>query len=142
MTLGGAKDFAVYVRNEGNQTCFLNVKTASWQPSTAVNCLNFSWSCGINKFEIGKVAKGTLSLRIPLTTTGISTFSFDIIFEGTDRLIGDVNGDGFVGIDDIFHIGTQVGKPDYDPTCDINNDGSVTMEDIFLAAQHYGEEAR
>jgi hypothetical protein len=142
MTAGGTKNFAVYVRNEGNQTCFLYVKTASWQPSTAIDYLNFSWSCDINKFEIGKVGKGTLSLQVSPRTTGISTFSFDIIFEARDRLIGDVNGDGFVGIDDLYHISREIGKQNFDPACDINNDGCVAIDDIFLAALHFGEEAR
>jgi len=134
MTLGGVKSFAVYARNEGNQTCFLYVKATSWQPSTAINYLNFSWSCDINKFAVGKVAKGTLDLQVSPRTTGIFTFSFNIVFEATDRMIGDTNGDEFVGIDDLFRVCQEAGKQNYDPPCDINNDGYVDIEDVFLVA--------
>jgi hypothetical protein len=142
MTLGGVKNFTVYVRNEGNQTCFLNVKTTNWQPSIATNHLNFSWSCDINKFAAGKVARGTLKLQVSPRTTGVSTFSFNIVFESNDRLVGDVNRDEFVGIDDLYHVSLEAGKQNYDPACDINNDGCVDTEDVFLVAFHYGEESR
>jgi len=142
MTLGGTKSFAVYTRNEDNQTCFLNVKTTDWQPTSTTNYLNFSWSCDINKFAAGKVARGTLKLQVSSRTTGVSTFSFNIVFEANDRLVGDVNRDEFVGIDDLYRASREFGKQSYDPACDINNDGYVDVEDVFLVASHYGQEAQ
>jgi hypothetical protein len=59
-------------------------------------------------------------------------------------LVGDVNTDNYVGIDDIFTIasdfGQERGYPDFNPNCDINNDGYIGIDDIFTAAQHFGEE--
>jgi outer membrane protein assembly factor BamB len=58
--------------------------------------------------------------------------------------IGDINADGYVGIDDIFevalHFGTETGQPNYDPVCDINDDGYIGIDDIFTAASNFGQE--
>lgn len=65
-------------------------------------------------------------------------------------IAGDVNGDHFVGIDDIYNIalryGTEPGGPPnprdyyYSPMHDINNDDFVGIDDIFIAASHFGQE--
>ena len=58
-------------------------------------------------------------------------------------LVGDINADWKVDIEDVFSIalcyGTSVGQPEYDPNRDINCDAKVDIEDIFIAALHYGE---
>ena len=55
----------------------------------------------------------------------------------------DINGDGYVGIDDIVMVaekfGTQVGDPDWDPRCDVTGDDYVGIDDIVLVAEHFGE---
>jgi hypothetical protein len=57
----------------------------------------------------------------------------------------DVNGDGYVGIDDIVavaeHFGTAPGDPDWDPKYDINSDDYVGIDDIVAVAEHFGESA-
>ena len=59
-------------------------------------------------------------------------------------LLGDVNGDGYVGIDDVFlvasHFSKELGDPEYSRVYDLNGDGYVGIDDIFTAAQHFGEE--
>jgi parallel beta-helix repeat protein len=59
-------------------------------------------------------------------------------------ILGDVNGDGYVGIDDIFlvasHFGKELGDPDYFRIYDLNGDGYIGVDDIFTAAKHFGEE--
>jgi len=59
-------------------------------------------------------------------------------------LLGDVNGDGYVGIDDIFLVASrfskELGDPEYSRVYDLNGDGYVGIDDIFTAAQHFGEE--
>jgi parallel beta-helix repeat protein len=59
-------------------------------------------------------------------------------------LLGDVNGDGYVGIDDIYlvasHFSREVGDPEYNRVYDFNGDGYVGIDDIFTAASHFGEE--
>jgi hypothetical protein len=55
----------------------------------------------------------------------------------------DVNGDGYVGVDDIVlvaeHFGFGPGHPDWNPIHDINNDDYVGVDDIVLVAEHFGE---
>lgn len=57
---------------------------------------------------------------------------------------GDVNGDGYVGIDDIFEIASHFGQepwhPLWDAKYDITDDGYIGIDDIFTAAQHFGQE--
>jgi len=59
-------------------------------------------------------------------------------------LIGDVNGDGKVRIDDILAIviafGSNCGDPEYDPNTDINKDCKIRIDDILIAVQHFGED--
>jgi len=56
----------------------------------------------------------------------------------------DVNGDGYVGVDDIFmvalHFGEDPEDPNWDPRCDINGDLYIGVDDIFEVALHFGEE--
>jgi hypothetical protein len=57
----------------------------------------------------------------------------------------DVNGDGYVGIDDIFeeasHFGESPGSPGWNPKYDMNGDDYIGVDDIFEVATHFGEEA-
>jgi hypothetical protein len=60
-------------------------------------------------------------------------------------LIGDVNGDGKVRIDDVLLVinayGSKVGDPRYDPRCDFNHDGKVLIDDVLTCVSHFGETA-
>jgi len=60
------------------------------------------------------------------------------------NLLGDVNEDGYVDIDDIFlvasHFSKKLGDPDYSRTYDLNGDGYIGIDDIFTVASHFGEE--
>lgn len=62
---------------------------------------------------------------------------------GWRELIGDINGDKYVGIDDIVtvaeHFGTSPSSPNWDPRCDINGDDYVGTDDIVLVAEDYGK---
>jgi hypothetical protein len=69
-----------------------------------------------------------------------STYNVSVWFPAT----GDVNADGYVGIDDIFevaiHFGSELGHPRYDIYCDLNEDNYIGIDDIFTAASHFGQE--
>jgi parallel beta-helix repeat protein len=82
---------------------------------------------------------------------GIGDTPYAIDANNTDNyplmsnLLGDVNGDGYVGIDDIFQIALLYGKEEGDlgylRVCDLNRDGYIGIDDIFTASQHFGEES-
>jgi hypothetical protein len=48
---------------------------------------------------------------------------------------GDVNGDGFVNIDDIFYVLSHWGEPG--GSADANEDGRVDIDDIFFVLAHW-----
>ncbi len=57
---------------------------------------------------------------------------------------GEVTGDRYVGIDDIFdiasHFGEDPGSPNWDYKYDITDDDYIGVDDIFIAASHFGQE--
>jgi nitrous oxidase accessory protein NosD len=59
------------------------------------------------------------------------------------RILGDLNGDGYVGIDDIFMaaqgFGAEPGDPRWNPDFDMNLDEYVGIDDIFTIANHFGQ---
>jgi parallel beta-helix repeat protein len=59
-------------------------------------------------------------------------------------LLGDANGDGYVGIDDIYlvasHFSREAGDPEYNRVYDLNGDGYIGVDDIFTVAKHFGQE--
>jgi PKD repeat protein len=77
--------------------------------------------------------------------TNTNSKVIEIINYTTPAFPWDVNGDGYVGIDDIFmvalHFGEEPENPNWDPRCDINSDLYIGVDDIFAVAIHFGEEA-
>jgi hypothetical protein len=61
----------------------------------------------------------------------------------TVRIVGDVNGDGKVDIQDILVVakafGSSPGDPRWNPYADINNDNTVNIKDILLVAKNFGK---
>ena len=57
-----------------------------------------------------------------------------------DRLIWDVNGDGFVNVLDLILVAQDFGKAvSHNSRTDVNGDGTVTILDLVIVAQHLGE---
>jgi hypothetical protein len=82
LTPGSLKNVIVYVKNEGNGTAALYMKTVNWNPSSAYTYLNLSWDYKGQPIGIGEVAKVTLALFISNQVNEITSFSFGIIIEG------------------------------------------------------------
>jgi PKD repeat protein len=59
------------------------------------------------------------------------------------RILGDFNGDGVVGVDDIFAagqaFGALLGDHRWDQNADLNLDDYVGIDDIFIIASHFGQ---
>ena len=96
------------------------------------------WNSTTNEWEDTTTSVDTESNVVYGETTSLSPFAIVKPFPY------DVNGDRYVGIDDIFeaasHFGAESGQPNYEPLCDINNDGYIGIDDIFAVAQHFGQE--
>jgi hypothetical protein len=60
------------------------------------------------------------------------------------NLLGDLDGDGRVTMNDVFIVldafGSTPGKPNWDPIADINTDGRVDMTDIFVVLDNFGKQ--
>ena len=58
-------------------------------------------------------------------------------------LVGDVNGDGKVDIQDIAivakHFGTTPSSPNWDPACDLDGNGRVDIADVAIVARAFGQ---
>jgi len=58
-------------------------------------------------------------------------------------MVGDVNADDVVDIEDVYAIalsyGTTHRQPGYKPNLDINGDGIIDIQDLYTAVLHYGE---
>jgi len=58
-------------------------------------------------------------------------------------LVGDVNGDRKVRVDDILAVatafGSNWGEPKYSPNLDINDDLKIRIDDVLAAATHFGQ---
>jgi hypothetical protein len=59
------------------------------------------------------------------------------------RILGDVNGDGIVLVDDILTVanayGSRPGDPRWNPDADISGDGRIRVDDVFAVALNYGK---
>jgi PKD repeat protein len=78
---GSVENVIVYIKNEGNGTAALSMKTVNWIPSSAYTYLNLSWDYTGQPIGIGEVTKATLALSISNQVNGITNFSFAIIIE-------------------------------------------------------------
>ena len=61
---------------------------------------------------------------------------------GRQPCVGDVDGDGEIGLED---LGCLLSKyrvdhtdPDFDPVCDFNTDGVINLSDLAELLPHYG----
>jgi hypothetical protein len=146
LSLGQNKTVEVYVRNAGNESLFLDVRTANWNPQIASRYLVFSWSCQNASFEPGDVAKVTQHLFVSTSTSGISSFSFDIIFEKRRFILSDVNDDGVVNMRDIGIVcaafGSTPGDSHWNADADLNGDGRIDMRDIGIVTANFGKRSQ
>jgi hypothetical protein len=57
-------------------------------------------------------------------------------------LVGDVNGDGIVNMEDLYIValsfGSTPGTPGWKPAADVNGDGIVNMIDLLIVALYFG----
>lgn len=141
---GGTKEVNAYVRNEGNETLILDLTTLNWQPENASLWLDFSWTCQNTTIELGHVVKVTQTLYVASNFPGgFSSFSFDIVFQGINHLIGDINKDGVVNMRDLAIIAAAYNStpldPQWNPEADLNKDGIINMRDIAVLMIDYGE---
>jgi len=139
LTPGSVKSRDVYIKNEDNITIYLDpVETPNWYPPKAPGYMDFGWDykqgTRINPLENLRI---TLTLKVSSDIEGISSFGFDILINGRDRLLGDIDGDGDVDATDmIFHFspayGSRIGDGNYNQYADFNGNGIVDSLDLII----------
>jgi hypothetical protein len=81
LTVGETKTTTMYVQNEGNERCTLSVTMANWQAANKSNIATFS--CQEPAIMPGQTVQINPSLTIFSNASGVSSFSFDIVFTAT-----------------------------------------------------------
>jgi len=140
---GQTKKTTTYVKNEGTVPFALLCTPTAWNPSKVSSILSYVWTYDPARIDPGKVAKVTQSLRVSDNANDFSEFSFNVVFQGIDHLLGDLNLDGVVNMRDISIIcsafNATPGSPRWSPAADLNFDGIINMRDIELVAADFGK---
>jgi len=74
---GSNNTLMVYVKNEGNSTASLSLKTSNWTPSAAANYMHLDWNYSGQVLNVNQVISLQLTLTVDPTIKGVSNFSFD-----------------------------------------------------------------
>lgn len=72
----------IYIRNEANVNLMLSLETATWNPPDASRFIGFGWNYTGFPLLPMQVIPSLLRLDVYVNVTGITAFSFTIIFEG------------------------------------------------------------
>ena len=149
--VGQVVNITVTAKNEGSTTETFNVTVyydanavgtqtvTDLAPDTSMN-MTFSWdTTGVTpcvnytiKAEASVVANET-----DITDNNFTDGSVKV------KMLGDINGDGIIDIDDLNRAGkaygSYMGEPEYNPEADLNNDGHIDMRDLAVIGKNYGK---
>lgn len=73
----------VYVKNSGNAELTLSMTTSNWSPENATDYMGLTWDKEGATLGAGESVAATLTLTVDGSISGIESFSFDIVIEGT-----------------------------------------------------------
>ncbi|MFX0080047.1 MAG: hypothetical protein ACFE8O_12495 [Candidatus Hermodarchaeota archaeon] len=80
---GSSKNFALYIRNEGNTLLTLNIVSENWDPANAADYMTLTWNREGQQIDPDEIMGCTITLSVSPNIQGISSFSLDIIISGT-----------------------------------------------------------
>jgi len=80
---GGNKSVVAYVKNEGTVPVTLALSAANWSPTTASSYMTLSWDYNGVALSPGTSVRVTLKLTVSSSTTGITSFSLDVVITAT-----------------------------------------------------------
>jgi len=147
---GEMVNVTVVVKNEGTVDETFNV--TAYYDDTAIG----------TKKVTDLAPEANMTLAFTWNTTGVSPGNYTIsataepVYGETDltdntfidgmvevmKLMGDVDGDGDIDLDDLYYVmiayGTKDGDPDYNPAADIDNDGEIDLDDLYYVLRDYG----
>lgn len=80
---GDSMDKTVYVKNTGNYPMSLSMSYSGWDPVEVGNYITLSWYREGATLNQGESFGAVLTLSVSDTISGITSFSFNIVIEGT-----------------------------------------------------------
>lgn len=80
---GGSVAQTIYVKNTGNTQITLSMSTTNWNPPEANGPLTITWNKQGTTLAVGQSTAATLTLTASPSTSGITTFSVNIVITGT-----------------------------------------------------------
>ena len=136
LTPGQTKTVTFYVRNEGNSTILLVFSTANYNPSRASRYISLSTSTNNSKADANQTIKVTSTLKISSKISDMTDFSFDLAINGETPILGDLNFDGHVDINDAILFaqayGTSFSDPKHNADADLNRDSVIDIYDAMI----------
>lgn len=78
-----SKTITVYVRSIGNTPITLTIYTEKWKPSNCIEYITLTATPNNIVIEPSEVREVSLTLNVASDIQGITTFSFDIVFNGS-----------------------------------------------------------
>lgn len=136
VSVGETKEVTVYVRNEWNETVFLILAASNFVPAVASDYLRFAYTCVGHRLKANEVARVAQDLFVSPDTKGVSNFSFDVNFEARPYVVGDLNGNGVVNLEDALILSaayrSTVGDANWNADADLNEDGSINIYDALI----------
>lgn len=76
---GSTKNVTIYVVNEGNVPVTISLRTENWDPVSAMEYMNLTWSYRGEEIYPAEKLKLTLTLEVSANINNVNSFSFDII---------------------------------------------------------------
>jgi len=108
-------------------------------PPNATSMLSFAWNTTSVPYCHYYVIKCVAS-----TVPGEANTSNNVFIDGSVKvkMLGDVNGDGYVNIKDATLVGLafgcELGDPNWNPQTDLNQDGYINIKDVVLLGSNFG----
>jgi len=149
---GQIVNIIVVAKNEGNVTenfdviayydaSIIGIQTVIDLTAGANVTLTFGWNtAGVTPRIIGYTIKAVATQVPDEIDTDDNTYVDGNV---KVKMLGDVNGDGIINIQDIviaaLAFGSQPGDPNWNPVADLNRDGIVNIVDLVIIGIRFGE---
>jgi hypothetical protein len=73
----------IYLKNEGHTSLTLSLNTTNWNPTNAPNYITLNWNYNGQTIAPNQVIQIIFTLSVSQNISGINSFSFEIIIDGT-----------------------------------------------------------
>jgi len=144
---GSARSVIIFLRNEVlDSSCFMSFWTENWNPPDADMYISVRWDYDNRNVELDKIVQVTMTIEVAPDIREVSNFDFRMIFFGTEHIMGDVDGDGFVNLLDLIKVWNAYGSTPSDakwnPVADLNMNNVIDLHDMIMLCQNLGASSK